>query len=789
MADVKFNDFLLQYFMQLHFNKMDPEVFAQFQKHVKNNDLTKNMKEWNARFMENGKKKKLPNPDGAEFHLTDAELKKMFKEFQNAFRSLDANRKNFSNTIDFGINNDAIIGFVNQYFGTGRLFTPATISDEAKQEIAVLLQLLEDKRAELSRFFGMNNNEYEDLITSIKDKKYLSDIDFQSELIRKADAIQVYSAPGNDLAKLGIQNFTNIVNNFEKTDIDDKTLTDFKKALPSLLDTLANNSKIRDAFPSNKVKSAFDKSKSLVGYDDTNSKDYIAPKVDDKLTPVQRISEWAGKTYSDVFEKYIKFTGDRLYFSPEAKTIVGALNKKVKPTDGLEKIVSSAKDIKNGISNKSKAAAEHFDWLIEQLEKIKSTTPKAFEGALSNGRQMRTVVEQLIMNAVKDGKDADAKVKSAMEVLSVVRYGYTTSKIMDTMSAQEFSIFSDKDLSWNKNEGMQFVTNALDKSIKFAFMTIGYGITAAVNAYNLRGIKFRGRLDQMSADRKELLDKYQDDKKAAEKDKRLNNKIARDAINKEKNTINATGINSRRDFNAQKRIFEQNQNSIEQDETQLQTDIEANASSFDIVEQYEQLLAKQNDLNTKQTKIQTDINTLEQEIKDKERTTSAYDADARQEIDNKKAQLATKKAELTTINNELNIVNTQLTHNHGLYQTHKPIVDGLNARENDITRRKRDNDNLKINIQNWKDATEKIKELQDQIKKRDDEFNKFDETHQDKFQEYMAYWDMLETGRDFHTGKMYNWGRNLKASNAQKRLDEKKDKIFADYLEKYTVKD
>ena len=137
----------------------------------------------------------------------------------------------------------------------------------------------------------------------------------------------------------------------------------------------------------------------------------------------------------------------------------------------------------------------------------------------------------------------------------------------------------------------------------------------------------------------------------------------------------------------------------------------------------------------------------------------------------------------------MNIVNAQLAHNHGLYQTHKPIVDGLNARENDITIRKHDNNNLKINIQNWKDATEKIKELQEQIKKRDDEFNKFDETHQDKFQEYMAYWDMLETGRDFHTGKMYNWGRKLKASNAQKRLDEKKDKIFADYLEKYTVKD
>ena len=38
MADVKFNDFLLQYFMQLRFNNMPPEVRAQFDSYAKNND-------------------------------------------------------------------------------------------------------------------------------------------------------------------------------------------------------------------------------------------------------------------------------------------------------------------------------------------------------------------------------------------------------------------------------------------------------------------------------------------------------------------------------------------------------------------------------------------------------------------------------------------------------------------------------------------------------------------------------------------------------------------------------
>ena len=138
----------------------------------------------------------------------------------------------------------------------------------------------------------------------------------------------------------------------------------------------------------------------------------------------------------------------------------------------------------------------HFEWMEKTLDDLKNTMPKAFNGALKNGGQMRALVSELILNAVRDNKIDEAK--TAMEVLSVVKYGYTTSKIMDTLRADKdlFTIFSDKDLSWNKG-GVEIVTNAMDKTIRFAFLTAGYAITGIGNAIRLNGSKFNGKTGRM----------------------------------------------------------------------------------------------------------------------------------------------------------------------------------------------------------------------------------------------------------------------------------------------------
>ena len=202
-----------------------------------------------------------------------------------------------------------------------------------------------------------------------------------------------------------------------------------------------------------------------------------------------------------MFEKYVKFKGDRLYFSPNAKNIVAAIHKaKVKPTDGIKGVLDKASDIEKGLLYKSPKATDHFKWLTKTMGELSNTMPKAFEGALRNGRQMHAIIEEMIMIAVRDGKVDEAK--TAMEVLSVIKYGYTTSKIMEALGKENLSIFSDGKLSWNKNEGMALVTKALDKSIKTAFMGIGYGITMVGNAINLSGSKFRGKSSRISKDHK-----------------------------------------------------------------------------------------------------------------------------------------------------------------------------------------------------------------------------------------------------------------------------------------------
>ena len=241
----------------------------------------------------------------------------------------------------------------------------------------------------------------------------------------------------------------------------------FKTEYDILLRHLAHKDKVRNVFPSDKIKSAFDTAKSNVAYDDKNSPDYVPPKRKDEITPLQRMSEWADETYADIFEKYTKFKGDRLYFSPNAKNIVAAIHKaKVKPTDGIKGVLDKAGDIEKGLLYKSPKATDHFKWFSKTMGELGSTMPKAFEGALRNGRQMRAIIEEMILIAVRDGKVDEAK--TAMEVLSVIKYGYTTSKIMDALGKEKLSIFSDGKLSWNKNEGMKFVTTALDKSIKTA---------------------------------------------------------------------------------------------------------------------------------------------------------------------------------------------------------------------------------------------------------------------------------------------------------------------------------
>ena len=107
--------------------------------------------------------------------------------------------------------------------------------------------------------------------------------------------------------------------------------------------------------------------------------------------------------------------------------------------------------------------------------------PKAVEGALRNGAQMNQLVSGLIAEAVKQGKTKEAK--TALEILSVAKYGLSTSRTLNKLREDKelFNVFSNKDLSWNKNEGVKFVTGAIDKTVRAGVLGVGLAVTGVRN--------------------------------------------------------------------------------------------------------------------------------------------------------------------------------------------------------------------------------------------------------------------------------------------------------------------
>lgn len=806
---VKMDEFLLEYFKRLHFREMPIEQFVQFSSYVKNQDFSGNMKEWAENLLEkdpatgqyvqvagNYVRKSQPDPTeiGGEWELGDDEWKKLFKAFQNTFRAMAANRKSFKY-------NDKANKFLDQYFGDAtKLFGNPTASPEAQAQIQTLNNLLQSKRGQLQTMLGgylSDDFSYQDLLDGIASQKYNNDPKFQKKLqdIASALAWNIESNPNvqNALGITTVPDFSAITDpsRFESDGLNQNKLNTFKLQYSDLLKELYKNSKAYEAFSANdnsKISKSLEEAKSRMKYNDKQSDDYVPPKREDELTMPQRLSEWWDNTYSNYLEKYVKLKGDRVYFSPQAKQIVAAIDKaKIKPTDGLDKVVENAGKIKEALKYKSPVAAKQFGWFADTLSELKSTMPKAFAGALKNGRQLHVIIEEMILKAVRDGKMDEAK--TAMEVLSVIKYGYTTSKIMDTLSKENLSIFSDKGLSWNKNEGVKFVTTALDKSIKTAFMGIGYGITAAGNAIKLSGSKFhggRGRLESaQTAWEQQTLQAHQDIQQQQQLDisvrdqnqQTLNAMAANPAF--ARGGINETNIAQHRADLAigqsQAARLSDRVDQARQSEQELPDKI------HNIQQQITQLNTQAVQVNNQITATTNRINWLQTEIANPA-TPPANIPAYQNELNYLQNVLMPNQT------NQLNQIQTQtatLNRNLARYQNLQTRMHNVIAtREGELHRKQSENQIAEIRINAWTDARDTVDFLSDRITKRDTQIAEWDDKHKDQYKELMAYWDFLETGRNTHTGKMYSWMPGS-AKNKQKAFDNNKNTMIANYMSGY----
>ena len=675
--------------------------------------------------------------------------------------------------------------FLKEHFGdpNTHLFSNA-VADPLTAEPLIqgaFKKFLEDYKNSLEIYFkqwGLIDSDfsYSDLISGIKSKKYNTDPAFQDKVKTAAQYLNVYGRQADFQTAIGMQpgeqvpDFSNIETGFDSGAVDPAKLDYFKR----------NYNDVFKQYDKGKISKHLDAANGNVDYANKDSKDYVPPKRDDELTPWQQLKENVSDTWSDYMDKYVKLRGDRLYFSNSAKLIFKALTgAKFKPTDGLGKLLDSAGDIKKNLMYKSPRAVDHLEWMTKTLGELKDTMPKAFAGALKNGGQMRALVSELILNAVRNNKIDEAK--TAMEVLSVMKYGYTTSKIMDTLRADKelFTIFSDGNLSWNKNEGVKFVTNAMDKTMRFAFLTAGYAITMAGNAFRLNGSKFNGKTGRM----KNAHDAWQ-----------KQNAAAKTAAEARRNTENAADTTTKQQYETQLQTLDAagfNAGNIDQKRTDLQnakTDAEQKQTTFNQAEQQyndaKALIDQDNKFATDLRNLNGAIAQIDAQLNDPNTFAGMPNVAANalanglmmqrmqienqiQDINQQRAQIPAAK--LAHARQHIAQYQTDMQNAQRVYGTAQNRADDLNTKINDF-------DN----------ATERLKELNERIKKRDDTVNNWDKDHPDQYEYLMAYWDMLETGRDSHTGKFYSWMPGS-AKKKQDKFNQNKNAIFASYLNNYSM--
>lgn len=787
MASMK--DFLTAYYNRMIFREMSHEQFVQFCGYIRDGKATGNQKIWAKELLKTDPAtgaymtipgtniydpKNMPNPDDPTEGLGnlatyDKEWKKLFKAFQNAFQSMDSNKKDFKY-------NDKATAFLEKYFGSHttaagttiqHMFQYAKATGIAKQKIGnrhspatpvTLYAFLKKHKNRLENYLisweKLNDDfTYDDLLNGIDSGKYDKDPKFRKNMLSVVSILESYVF-GDDtmLRKLGIINANElpVLSDYDSWFDDNITpfrLQQFQAELPNLLNTLRKESKTREVFAQHdggKISGPLNKALGNLSYDDPKSEDYVQPKRSDELSFSETVAEWWGDTYSDVLEKYVKFKGDELFFSPEAKVICKHLSKDLKKTDNLDAVLKNVATTKEKLTAAREFdAIKHLGWFEKTLNEMKADPKmkKIWAGALQHGGKLQALVREVIIKAVKEDKIKEAK--TTLELLSVLHFGFTTSKIMETLGKEEFKLFSDKDLSWNKTKGVQFVTAALDKTIKFAFMGVGYGITAIRNAYQLSQTKIRSYSDATGR----LRDAHEQHLQS-NTDARTNAQNALDANRAHQTTLQGemARIMGRR--------------------TYARTEADLNSA----------ITANENNLNTIITAIQTLRSALNTHITSRHHPDIVNPNELNNFLNNVDAALDQNPVgpfpAPSTIIVSGGLVNplTTIRTNWGNIQTYR----------NNIT----NNQNTLNDLVN---GTETLNQLNALITQQENEILHWDENHTDKMEELVKYWNMLETGRNTKTGPMYNWFKRLSKKKAQKDLDNNKASIIAMYNSSHSI--
>ena len=497
-----------------HLKTMDPFRAANFAKLKADGKLNIAQNKWNpqtkpdpnSQFIQDANGVNSPNP----IYMDDEQWEQLYKIFSTAFRNMA------KHTAD--LNQKDTLPFFNKYYNANPaigIFGPAQISQANAADMQTLANLLIDPNngqinAELMGLLHSElktQTEYRNFVGNLLNPNAASN-DFADKLNNVLVTLnnKAYESASVD-DNLGINPFgnqQNAINIYRLTNNLYKNVgvetphplrmaqfkADFSKN-GGLLETLfAKGKTIGSDFAKNGGKSVTDIIETAKTENDFAAGDNaIAGKDEDVLTRFDKISKTINESVDASIGKLTQRHRREIYDSPAASSIVEAIiGAKVKPTDGLDAVLKNIEAIKTKVQNKHPGAVTNLDWLTKQLKEVQEQMPKAFAGALRNGRQMNAIVKHIIVNAAKSGDKAKCLV--AMEVLSVIQYDNFSSKIRDDLFKDKLVITGNMP-SIQKSEVLKGMATAFDATLKFGARAVFETANLLKNRINKNGLTFK----------------------------------------------------------------------------------------------------------------------------------------------------------------------------------------------------------------------------------------------------------------------------------------------------------
>ena len=456
----EFEKFIHDLAFQLNLSRMDDAQRARLEDYKKKNTATKDQNTWDP-------KAALPDPTASEYDInTPDDWQKLYENFQNVLYALNSERKGATRY------HEDVEKFLDKFYGVGKCIAPFEVSSD-------ITSILTPARA--TAFATYLNTirahlEANDIPSTSTDKliKKLNDGSFKTDkksldILRAVCARIIYDSTALPPPPITLADITTL---YEKSGQGRPATTveisNFQANYTELVKGIITKSEVFNAF-SNKddarlISYSIDQALRQSNYTSPDSKNFLPPLYKDRKRFFDRAKKKINDWGKDYFGRW-RSRHERHIYSTNASYIVSEIiDNKIRPTDGLGKILENADKIKSKLAPKAKT---EFDYFVKVLNKLSKT--KAFAEATKDGDQMRYLVQEIIKDAVHNDKVEEAK--TVLETLAMVRYGAMTSSVRDKLkeATKDFTLFGDENLSFNKkNEDLKFVLKGFDKVIKTA---------------------------------------------------------------------------------------------------------------------------------------------------------------------------------------------------------------------------------------------------------------------------------------------------------------------------------